>query len=52
MKITMEGIVVENTLDVRHLSASPMRWITYTVTVSDGLLEVGFAKATGTTLDR
>ena len=52
MKITMEGSIVENALDVRALVGLAYALDrTYTVTVSDGLLEVGFAKATGATLD-
>ncbi len=51
MKITMEGAVVENALDVVVLAPGKAVAFdrTYPVTVTDGILNIGFARATGAT---
>ena len=48
MKITLEGGVVENALDVYALAGKATALNrTYTVIVSDGVLNIGFVKVTG-----
>lgn len=48
MKITIEGVVVENTLDIYKLVGKATALDrTYTVTVSDGLLNIAFARNGG-----
>ena len=54
MKITIEGAVVENALDV--VKDAPGKAVafntrTYQVTVTDGVLNIGFARGTGASLD-
>ena len=53
MKITIEGTVVEEALDVVTLApgkAVAFDW-TYPVSVTDGVLNIGFARGAGASLD-
>ena len=52
MTITIEGSTVESALDIYATAGKAVALDrTYTVNVTDGLLEVGFARATGATQD-